>query len=148
MNLKLNAVAVAILAVLSTSVFAAPPAPTLSYPAASGFSVSKTTPVTFSWNSVSGATNYRIVISQNSSFSGFNEYNQSCDSTCYTEKTGTVTSHLSKSRNLDGQTYYWRVRVNTANGASGWSQARSFTTTGANNQLSAKVDSFVSTWKG
>jgi len=49
------------------------------------------------------------------------------------------TSHYSNSRNLDGQTYYWHVRVNTANGASGWSETRSFTTKGESNTYGQSI---------
>lgn len=128
----------------STSVAAAPPVPTLSTPYNGATNVSKSN-VKFSWSSA-GATNYRLVISQNSSFSGFRDLNGSstCDSTCFT----TATSSTSYYKNMDlaGKTYYWKVRANNSTGASSFSGYRYFTTAGS--ALSAKVDAFVNTWNG
>jgi len=107
---------------------AAPPVPTL-YNPANGSTGLSTTSVSFSWYS-SGATNYRIVISQNSAFSGFTDANGSstCDGTCYTAATSSTS--LTKGMDLSGRTYYWKVRANNSTGASAWSITRSFTTAG------------------
>ena len=85
--------------------------------------------VRFSWYS-SGATSYRLVISQNSSFSGFRDVNGSstCDSTCFT--TATSSTSYTKSMDLAGKTYYWKVRANNSSGASLFSGYRTFTTAG------------------
>jgi surface antigen len=107
----------------------APQAPTLIAPADGTKNVSKSSSVTFRWNDSLGATNYRIVISQNNSFSGFNESSMKCDGTCFTTTTS-ATNHVSSSRELSGHTYYWRVRANGAGGASEWSKAWQFTTAG------------------
>lgn len=128
-----------------------PQAPTLNSPANGKTNVSQSN-VLFSW-SVANATaaqinNYRIVISQDSSFSGFKDTGtdtSSCSGTCFTITTGTKTSYT-KSMDLAGKTYYWKVRANGSSGASSWSVTRSFTTAGSS--LGAKVDSFVTKWTG
>ena len=129
----------------SASVVAAPPTPTLNTPYNGATNVSQSN-VYFSWYS-SGATSYRIVISQDASFSGFSDLNGSstCNSTCFT----TATSSTSYYKNMDlaGKTYYWKVRANNSTGASLFSGYRTFTTAGvAASPLSAKVDAFVNTW--
>ncbi|WP_417914234.1 peptidoglycan DD-metalloendopeptidase family protein [Candidatus Electronema sp. JM] len=115
-------------AVYATFTATAQSTPTLLYPVNGSANVSA---VTFQWNSSPGATNYRIIISQNSNFSGFNESSMTCDGTCSTATT-TGTQYARSSFNLSGHTYYWRVRANnsTTNSASGWSAAWSFTTAG------------------
>ncbi|MFI3157588.1 MAG: CHAP domain-containing protein [Methylococcaceae bacterium] len=138
--------ALALLA-FSASVAAAPPVPTLNTPYNSATNVSQSN-VYFSWYSA-GATSYRIVISQDASFSGFSDLNGSstCNSTCFT----TATSSTSYYKNMDlaGKTYYWKVRANNSTGASSFSSYRYFTTAGsASSPLSAKVDAFVNTWNG
>lgn len=139
--------AVAVSAVLGSSVaFAAPPPkPTLNTPANGATNVAQKN-VKLSWSS-QGATNFRFVISQNPNFSGFRDNNSDsgCDGTCLTKTTGAATSYT-KDMDLAGQTYYWKVRANNKDGASPWSDVRSFTTAGS--QLSAKVDLFVTKWKG
>lgn len=111
----------------------APPAPTLNAPTNGQTNVPQAN-VKFSWSSA-GATNYRIVISQNSAFSGFVDANgnSSCsNNTCFT--TTTTSPAFSKNMELAGQTYYWKVRANNATGASGWSNnnvGRAFTTAGS-----------------
>ena len=108
---------------------AIPLAPTLKTPANTQPNVPKAN-VNFSWDASARATSYRIVVSQNQSFSGFNPSNLTCDGTCGTDKiTGT-----SQTRNLllDGTTYHWKVNASNATGASGWSVVRSFTTAGVN----------------
>ncbi|MDP2901537.1 MAG: M23 family metallopeptidase [Methylovulum sp.] len=133
--ISLNAVKTALarlaglsLLAFSVSVVAAPPVPTLSTPYNGATNVSQSN-VRFSWYS-SGATSYRLVISQNSSFSGFRDVNGSstCDSTCFT----IATSSTSYTKNMDfsGQTYYWKVRANNSTGASSFSGYRYFTTAG------------------
>ena len=76
------------------------------------------TSVTFSWSSP-GSTNNRIVISQDSSFSGYNDTDKTC-SNCATTATGTTTSHT-KTNAYPGNTYYFKVRSNYgSNGSSDW----------------------------
>lgn len=113
---------------------APPPAPTLDTPA-NGISNVSQSNVYFSWDTyaATNATNYRIVISQDSGFSGFNDNNgnSSCNATCFTIPL-TAKSYY-KNMDLPGQTYYWKVRANNAGGASGWSnnnQPRMFKTAG------------------
>lgn len=102
-----------------------PPVPTLNTPSNGATNVPKAN-VNFSWSS-SGATSYQLVISQNSAFSGFNG-SSTCDNTCFT----TVTTSNSRlgNMNLDGTTYYWKVRAYNSGGASGWPVVRTFTTAG------------------
>jgi len=89
--------------------------------------------VNFSWSvgnaSVAKVSNYRIVISQYQDFRGFRDdnANSSCDSTCATTTTGSVTSYI-KDMNVSGQTYWWKVRASGEGGLSAWSVPRSFTT--------------------
>lgn len=115
------------LVVTSTFAYAAAPKPTLNTPANGATNVPQNN-VKFSWSS-KGATNSRIVISQNAAFSGFIDNNEksSCDKTCITKTTGSLTSYI-KTMNLAGQTYYWKVRAHNATGASDWSDVRKFTT--------------------
>ena len=84
--------------------------------------------VNFSWYPSSGATNYRIIISSRSDFSGFTDANGSsiCTSTCFTATTGSATS-LTRSMLYGNQTYYWKVRA-SGTGTSQWSPTWSFTT--------------------
>ena len=113
----------------SVSVVAAPPVPTLNYPASNATNVSQSN-VYFNWSS-SGATSYRIVISKNSSFSGFVDVNGSSyckDDTCWTE--ATTSTNYYKSMSLAGQPYYWKVRASNYSGASLFSGYRTFTTAG------------------
>jgi hypothetical protein len=74
---------------------------------------------TFTWDAVSGATDYTIQVSKNSSFSPL-VINTIAGTNSYTHGTNLQT----------GTTYYWRVRVNTpaAYGPGDWSQVYSFTT--------------------
>ena len=105
--------------------------------------------LTFSWVAIPNA-NYRIVISEKQDFSGFNEQNSTCDSSCTTLPNATTPAAVTTSTitristsvnprsttagNFSGfwwkaGTYYWRVRANTsAGGASAWSGFRTFTT--------------------
>ena len=102
--------------------------PTLSNPISNATNVS-TSGVNFTWNAAANATNYRIVISQNSSFSGFveNGGNSYCDGTCFTIATNS-TSYWKSSLNNKGYKYYWKVRASGNGGTSAWSTSRSFTT--------------------
>ena len=106
---------------------AIPLAPTLKTPANTQPNVPKAN-VNFSWDASARATSYRIVVSQNQSFSGFNPATLKCDSTCGTDSIAST----SQTRNLllDGTAYYWKVNASNATGASGWSVIRSFTTAG------------------
>ena len=104
-------------------------APTLLTPSNGSNNISSTLSTTFHWNSVNGATTYRIVVSQDSSFSGFVENGGSsyCQGGCWTEKTSS--RHRSKNGfNLANHTYYWRVRAGNTNNSGAWSEVRSFTT--------------------
>ena len=113
-----------------------PQAPTLNNPANGATNVSQSN-VSFSWSVANAAAaqvnNYRIVISQDQSFSGFNDTgtdSSSCsNNTCLTTTTGTTTS-FTKNMDLAGKTYYWKVRANGLGGVSPWSVTRSFTTAG------------------
>lgn len=115
------------LVVASTVACAAAPKPTLNTPANGAINVPQEN-VKFSWSS-KGATNSRIVISQNAAFSGFVDNNEksACDKTCITKTTGSATSYI-KTMDLAGQTYYWKVRANNSTGSSDWSDVRKFTT--------------------
>lgn len=84
--------------------------------------------VRFTWDRAVGATGYRIIISQNSSFRGFN--GSTCDSTCFTTTTGTT--NYQQNLSLPGQPYYWKVY---AHGANKWSTVSSFTTAGSVGRL-------------
>jgi hypothetical protein len=125
----LSSLACLSLLAFSVPVAAAPPVPTLNTPYNGQINVPQAS-VNFSWSSL-GATNYRIVISQNAVFSGFTDLNGSsaCNATCFTIGT-TATSRLS-AMSMGAQPYYWKVRANNATGASEWSVVRSFTTTGS-----------------
>lgn len=83
--------------------------------------------LTLTWDTKSGATVYRVVISENRAFSGFvDSLNASAcaDSTCQTFTTADTQYALSGLKY--GQTYYWKVRTN-ASMVFGWSEVRSFT---------------------
>ena len=96
---------------------ATPAAPGLNAPP-SGSSTADTTP-TFSWGSVSDATQYQIQVDNNSDFSS-PTINQNPSGTSFTPSSGLATG-----------TYYWRVRgQNTVSGCNqpgAWSAAWSFT---------------------
>lgn len=92
--------------------------PTLNLPV-TGSTVSDLMP-TFTWEVVSGATDYRIQVSKNSTFTGAKAINTTTTSPTYTHGT-----------NLQaGTTYYWRVRVQSPNtyGPGDWSGVYTFTT--------------------
>lgn len=135
---KMTLAAVISVALSSTAFAAPPPKPTLNTPANGATNVSQKN-VKLSWSSA-GATNFRFVISQNPSFSGFRDNNadSGCDGTCLTKTTGTATSYT-KDMDLAGQTYYWKVRANNKDGASSWSDVRSFTTAGQSNSYGQSI---------
>ena len=83
----------------------------------------------FQWNAISGATDYRIVVSSSSNFGGFNEATFQCDASCQTDTTGGASSFSGFSLSPT-TTYYWRVRAGAPNIGKGgdWSSTRSFTT--------------------
>lgn len=81
------------------------------------------------WSPISGATTYRVVVSQYSDFRDFKDDagNSTCGATCYTTTTsGTSYSHTAS---LPSHTYYVKVRAgsNTAP-ASAWSAVQTFKT--------------------
>uniref|UniRef100_UPI004055E844 RHS repeat-associated core domain-containing protein n=1 Tax=Candidatus Electrothrix sp. TaxID=2170559 RepID=UPI004055E844 len=82
---------------------------------------------TLKWTSVDGASVYRVVLSENSSFSGLNDdgSNTSCDSSCQTVTLGDVTYPVGSDLTVEfDKTYYWKVRDD----ASGqWSSVFQFT---------------------
>jgi pimeloyl-ACP methyl ester carboxylesterase len=94
--------------------------------------VSQTSP-SYRWENVSGATVYRILVSQNSDFSGYSETTRSCDSTCFTD-TISSTSYNRALNNADF-TYYWKVRAGNPNSGGIWSQESSFRTAPASRVL-------------
>jgi hypothetical protein len=92
---------------------APPSAPSLSSPS-NGVTISDSDDVTFSWNSISNATLYRLQVAKNSSFSP-TEIDTILSSTSYT------------AWNLSNNTtYYWRVLASNSIGSSGWSSSRWF----------------------
>jgi hypothetical protein len=98
-----------------TTIVAAPANPTLVSP--SDGAIDQLSPVTVVWSSVTGATNYYVQVSTDSTFATFFLR----DSTL----TGTqrVVSGLA-----NGTQYYWRVRAKNIGGVSGWSTVWDFTT--------------------
>lgn len=148
MEIKLNAVAATILAgLLSTSVLAAPtPAPTLKTPA-NNPSPLPNGKVSYTWTFDKSVSSQRIVVSQNQGFTGFRDANgtSSCDTSCSTRATSDSSDRITVAGNTasftqtvtsPGQTYWWKVRVNGAGGAT-WSETRSFTIAGgASSRLS------------
>ncbi len=104
-------------------------APSLITPANGSDDISSTSNTTFRWNNVDGATVYRIVVSQDASFSGFIEDGGSsrCEGGCWTETT--TSKNITKDGfNLANHTYYWRVRAGNSDSAGAWSEVYSFTT--------------------
>jgi len=113
---------------------------------ANGFHAT-TSSIAFRWNPINNATNYRIVISQDSSFSDFIEDGTS---SFYNNGTGftrtTPSRHYTKdSFNLSNHTYYWHVRGENDDGVGPWTETRSFTTPNISNTFptSQAVDNFV-----
>jgi len=102
------------------------PAPTLSAPA-NGATGQSTLP-TFSWQPVTGASDYRIMIAANQSDLPSGDV-ASCSNNCINFETKGPVSYTPQAGALNtGTTYYWQVRAATSSGVhSPWSQ-RSFTT--------------------
>ncbi|MET0637984.1 MAG: CotH kinase family protein [Chitinophagaceae bacterium] len=92
-----------------------PVAPTLSSPVNAATDITATT--IFNWNTVPGATRYRIEISESQTFT----------STFLAQGDLTTTS-LEVSNLLPGKTYYWRVRGSNTTGDGAWSTVWSFVT--------------------
>ncbi|MCI5221233.1 MAG: hypothetical protein D3924_00765, partial [Candidatus Electrothrix sp. AR4] len=88
-----------------------------------------TTTPTLKWEPVSGAEVYRVVLSENSSFSGLSDDGVSTttciDDTCQTERTDSATVQVGTSLTVEvGKTYYWKVRDNAS---ARWSSVFQFT---------------------
>jgi len=85
---------------------------------------------TFNWNTIPTATSYRIVISQDSNFSGFTDEGNGgrCNSTCFTTNTGSKNSYFHSNFTNAGSTYYVKVRAASSSSVSPWSSAVSFKT--------------------
>ncbi|MCI5123290.1 MAG: hypothetical protein D3925_02130, partial [Candidatus Electrothrix sp. AR5] len=85
--------------------------------------------ISFDWSDVTDGTNYRIVISKNSSFDGFDDSSRECDITCQTFTITSATSYTVADLKPE-TTYYWHVRANssTLSKTSDWSAYYSFTT--------------------
>ena len=98
---------------LTLAICSVPAVPNLSSPA-DGSSTFDTTP-TFRWDSVSGATSYRIQVDDDPGFSS-----------PVISRTMTLTSHT-PGADLVPDTYYWRVRASNACGEGSWSSAWEFT---------------------
>ena len=96
---------------------------------ANGSTTYTTTP-TIAWDTVSGATGYRLVLSENSAFSGLDDgglaENTSCtDSSCQMVRVSESSYEIGTDIQLDlGKTYYWKVRDTVS---SDWSSAFHFT---------------------
>jgi hypothetical protein len=141
-----------VIAVLPVTTFAAPPAPTLQTPGNNASNVSKDN-LKFTWTFDKSVTNQRIVISQNQNFTGFKDSNNTsgCDNTCLTRTTSdsdriTIvgnTASFTKTMDLSGKTYWWKVRVNSPSGTT-WSGIRSFTTAGQSAKTTPLSSSYMS----
>ena len=103
-----------------------------------GSTIYTTTP-TIEWDTVSGATGYRLVLSENSAFSGLEDGgtadNTVCtDSSCQMVRIDSTSYEIGTDITLDlGKTYYWKVRDTVS---SDWSSVFNFTLAG---QLSTPV---------
>lgn len=115
----------------SSLAYAAPSTPVLTAP--TGNAVAPIQYANFSWYAT-GATEYRIVISSDPSFRGFDETTRTCNSAqypCFTQGGITSNGYTHQSRfNAYDTTYYWKVRANNSatSEASGWSSIGSFRT--------------------
>jgi photosystem II stability/assembly factor-like uncharacterized protein len=98
----------------TTTLPAAPAAPTLASPAANatGIAVSSN----LSWNASAGAVTYRVQLSTDSTFAA-TLINDSTV-TALTRATGTLANNTA---------YFWRVNAKNAGGSSAWSETRKFT---------------------
>jgi hypothetical protein len=101
-----------------TTVPAAPVAPVLSTPANASTNIPVNT--TVSWNAVSGATKYRLEVSELQDFS-----------TTFLAQDDIATTSLQLSNLLANKLYYWRVRASNSGGDGPWSAVWSFTTASA-----------------
>jgi hypothetical protein len=99
------------------TIISIPSPPTLISPTNNATNVSLTP--TLDWSDVSGATSYRVQVSQNSSFST-TVVNQTSSSSQYTIPTGILSPTT---------TYYWRANATNSAGTSNWSSVFIFTTT-------------------
>lgn len=106
--------------------------PVLSNPSTNAPNISKTSQ-NYDWNSIPGATSYRLVVSEYSDFViDFNDTGidtSSCTNTitCKTAKMGS--SSYSGFSLKYGTKYYWKVRAGSSTiEASNWSSVKSFTT--------------------
>lgn len=100
-----------------------PATPSLISPS-SGSTVSTTTSASFSWSSVTGATNYRLIVS--TSPSGFSTANGLTTGVVYNGTTSSTSISLSGlSANT---TYYWTVRAGNTAGGSPYASYRYFNT--------------------
>jgi len=112
------------------------PAPTLLSPANGATGIS-TTP-SFSWNPVSGATNYWLMVATSTSAFPTDPNTQSCAACIISQESLTGTSYTAPTPVLSGgQTYYWEVQAYTWSGgkvtqAGQYSAAWSFVTTSSN----------------
>jgi|GEM_PF-5432014 hypothetical protein len=88
-------------------------APVLVSPTDASFDIAS--PVLFSWNSVSNATNYKIQIATDNAF------------TILVKDTITSSTSVSINGLQSLTTYYWKVRAQNSNGISPWSSIFSFT---------------------
>lgn len=109
----------------SSVAVSAPRIPTLSTPSNGQKNIPQAN-AKFTWSSSGAGVYYRIVISKNKNFSGYNSSTDTCNSTCVTGLA--YTSSYTRSLYAVGQTYYWKVRAISWSGVSGWSGVRSFKT--------------------
>lgn len=98
-----------------TTLPAAPVAPTLAAPANGAVDIPFNP--TLSWNTVSGATKYRVEVSADNSFA-----------TTFLAQDDILTTSLPLTGLLPGTVYYWRVRGSNIAGNGNWSSVSSFTT--------------------
>jgi hypothetical protein len=109
----------------SSLIYAAlPEQPWLTYPQ-NGVSLPTNLPAFFMWqNSKSaGITNYRLVVSTDAAFSGYNEKTATCDNktSCFTDTTKQTNYVLRKTTGTilkNDTNYYWRIEAINASGSS------------------------------
>lgn len=82
----------------------------------------------FSWSPSTNAISYRIVVSKDRSFSGFNNTTGKCDSTCGTTG-GLKSTYQYRNLSMPATTYYWKVAAYDSKGVFRWSAVNTFTTT-------------------
>jgi hypothetical protein len=98
-----------------TTIPPAPGTPTLASP--SNNATNQPLSLSLTWNTVSGASTYRVQLSTSSSFSGTVVDDSTL--TSVSKAIGPVSTSM---------TYYWHVNAKNAGGTSAWSEAWSFTT--------------------